>query len=360
MTNILTSYVTTKTENYQQLKEEAQANFTTASEALSTVTEDYESLIADAAELDKATALLADSFVADPEEEINPAEVLSEATTRIEDDIPEVLRDRAKARVALISNRIADSLSIKNTSLSHALTQTTSSTGDSGLVAQRWSELENAHEQLGQYALTTVSQYNTAIDLLQSIVSSTDLSDSSSEAIEEAALAEDADAVTTETTLQAARAAVDAKQLELEEAIIDAVIADVNADPADDATVQAKESELSTLEDDLTSAESAHTAEFSTAMDLWEASVPDHIWNNFHNYEKAIALLTSVSTSAAASLVTAVTDAETALVTAMQTEDNNHRLTQFLESAAHLLTKEYDYLLSAEKSLSLSALRGDF
>ncbi|ODS25045.1 hypothetical protein AB835_00635 [Candidatus Endobugula sertula] len=463
MTAILTNYATEKRDNYLSLKDGAQINFNIASDTLLTVTDNYETLVADAAALDNeiadlrqqlsassnmpadisqlnedlrnaliakyhlvgaladaqerlhsanldvdhyqqdmivfdkaltlaeaelataetmaarhtewtsvdveneitivrdnATALLADNFVADPEEAINPAEILSQATARIEADIPEVLRHHGEARATLVTDNMSASLAAKNSALNHSLTQVASHTGNHGLVIQRWAELESAEKSLKHYALTTVRQYHTAIELLQGIVDSSVLGDINNDAIHAAALAVDDDAVTTEVALHQARAAVDAKKIDVDTAIIHAVVNDVNADPHVDADVQARQAELAVLEGDLLIAETAHTQKLSTAMDLWEASVPDYIWNNLHAYHQALDVLNDVSTTVAGPLNTALTEAENALVTAMRAADDHQRLSHYLTSVTQVLTEEYDYLLSANRSITLSALRGDF
>jgi hypothetical protein len=307
-----------------------------------------------------ATALLADTFTPDPEDEINLADILLAARTRVESDIPAGLRIRGRARAALVAAKLSGYRSFQNLVTASARIHVASSTGASGLVAQRWGEYESAENNLKAYALSTINQYQRAIGLLTAITTSKELTSAEADAIAAVALADDADAVTTEATLHEARANIIAKELEIESAVIAARIADIDADPDADTDVQDLKIELTTLEATLTAAESAHTAEFPTAMDLWEVTLPDQIWANLQNFDTAIALLTSVSTSDAAILTSALTTAETNLVNALDADDDGEILRGYLANAVSAAAAEAQYFSGVERAVTLSAMRGDY
>jgi len=309
---------------------------------------------------DNAIALLADSYTPDPGDEINPAQLLSDARARVADDTPEVLSDRARARATLVSERLAAEQTYLASSTNSALEQLATSTGSSGVVTQRWAALEAAEDDLRTYALTTTREYQRAIELLQTVIDSTSLTVAESDAVASASLGADADAVTTEVTLHAARAAVQEKSLELATAIVAASISNINADPSAEPSVVTLQAELDVLVIELIAAETAHTEEFEATIDIWEATLPNFTWHNLQNLDQAEALLTSVSTTTVAGLSTALGDAENALISALTEDDDSQRLSGYLNAVTDSAEQIYRYLLSTNSATVLSALRGDF
>ncbi|WP_308367700.1 MULTISPECIES: hypothetical protein [unclassified Microbulbifer] len=309
---------------------------------------------------DHAAALLADTFTPDPGDEINPAEILAAARARVEEDIPEVLRDRARARAAQAVARQTAHNDLRDAVVASALAQGAAAGGSGGLVVQRQMEFKAAEADLKSYALNSLDDYQRAIELLQSVVNSEELTDAAAESIDDAALAAGDPAITTEEALHDARAAVEAKEVELELATVNALIGDINADPEDDTDVQARRSELESLEGDLEAAETAHTEELATAMDIWEAAVPPAIWNNLRAFDRALELLTELSSSDASPLIIALTDTESALIDALALDDDNRRLAGYLKFSTALTQAESDYLARTGSSMTSSAMRGDF
>ena len=309
---------------------------------------------------DTSTALLTDSFTPDPDDEINPAEILATAKSRIESDIPEVLRDRARVRAGFITDKISGFQSVKDFTSTSLHSHIASMTGSSGLLKQRKAEYEIAENHLKHYALTSLDQYERAVNMLISIADSKELTPAESDVIAAMALAVDSDAVTTEAALHAARAAAAAKKIELEQADIAARIVDINSDPTSDADVQARQSELDTLESELAAAESAHTEAFELELDLWEAVIPNFIWANLQLYDTALALLSGLSSSDGGALTTAFTDAEALLVSTITTHDNNQKLSHYLKASADAAANRNNYLVNVRTSVSLSSMRGDY
>lgn len=322
---------------------------------VSTETEDAITVVRDL-----ATDLLAENPITVAEGEINPADVLAAATARVESDVPAVLLTRARARAALAAGKLTEfqtfRVSINNDLFGHGA----SSSGSSGLVTQRWAEYEAAENDLRNYALTSVSQYDLALGLLTSIGESQELTQAESDRISELGLAVDADEITTEATLHDARAEVAAQKLTVELAIVAARVADVNADPAANADVINAQGELATREANLAAAEAAHTEEFATAIDLWEGAIPDAIWANLQAYDSAISILTTLSTSDAATLTTAFTNAEDVLVTVTTDDDDNIKLNQALTAASTMVNMNMEYISSVQQAVGLSAMRGDY
>jgi hypothetical protein len=150
-----------------------------------------------------------------------------------------------------------------------------------------------------------------------------------------------------------------AKQFELELAIAKARIQDLEADPEDDATVQSVRAELSALETTLASAESSYTAAHQDNLDLWEASIPDHIWANLAAYEEAQTLLSGIKDADPAVLATAMDTAETDLADGLEQEDLCTRTNNFLEETMAQWDERSEYAANKRKQRLLGAIRGD-
>ncbi len=309
---------------------------------------------------DIATALLAETPITVEEGETDPAVILSSATLRIQTDIPETLLNRARARASLQDEKIAAFESYDNTLTSEYLDHIASSSGSDGVVTQRWSEYQVANSHLRSYALKSVGRYQHAINQLGSVVNSQELTAAEIERINSLVLEPDSDELTTEQVLHEARDAVLVQQLEIELAVVAALKADVNADPSSDTDVQAAKDHLVTLSAELVAAESAHTAEFASNIDLWESAIPDPIWANLYAYDSSIEILTEISTSDSAALVAALSSAEDALVAALSSDDDDSKLNTVLTALSSRASVQAEYLSSVQTSISLSAMRGDY
>ena len=309
---------------------------------------------------DLAADLVAENPITVLDGEINPADVLAAATARIDSDIPEVLRDRARARAVQVSDNVAELDNFRSSIESDLLSHGASSNGAVGLMQQRQTEYVAAESALKNYALTSVSRYDLALSQLTSVGGSTELTQAESDRISAQALAVDADEMTTEAALHDARAAVAVQKLAVQLAIVAARIADVNANPSTDADVLTAQADMVSAQSDLDAAEAAHTDEFASAVDLWEGAIPDRIWPNLRAYDSAMAILTALSTSGVGPLTTAFTNAEDAFVAAATDNDNNQKLNQALASASSIASQSANYIGTVQQSLSLSAMRGDY
>ena len=309
---------------------------------------------------DLAADLVAENPITVADGEINPADLLAAATARVESDIPEVLRDRARARAVQVSDNVVEFESFRASITSDLLGHDASSNGAAGLMRQRQAEYQAAESDLKSYALKSVSRYDLALSLLTTIGESPKLTQAESDRIAAQALAVDAVEMTTEAALHDARAAVAVQKLAVQLAIVAARVADINADPAVDAAVLSAQADLVSALADLDAAETAHTDEFANTVDLWEGAIPNAIWANLQAYDSAMAMLTALSTSDVGPLTTAFTDAEDAFVAAATDNDNNLKLNQALVSASRIANQSADYIASVQQSVSLSAMRGDY
>jgi len=309
---------------------------------------------------DLAADLVAENSITVADGEINPADVLAAATARVDGDIPEVLRNRARARAVQVSDNVGEFESFRASIASDLLSHDASSNGAAGLMRQRQAEYQATESDLKNYALKSVSRYDLALSLLTTIGESPELTQAESDRIAAQALAVDAVEMTTEAALHDARAAVAVQKLAVQLAIVAARVADINADPAADAAVISAQADLVSALADLDAAETAHTDEFANTVDLWEGAIPAGIWANLRAYDSAMAILTALSTSDAGPLTTAFTNAEDAFVVSATDNDNNLKLNQALVSASSIANQSADYIASVQHSVSLSAMRGDY
>lgn len=320
-------------------------------------------LLAEIADLeDTAAALLADNFTPDPDPdaEVNPAALLAEARARVEGDIPEVLRERARTRAAAAADRLQQLEDLHLGTAASALEQGAAAGGSAGLVVRRRAEFELAEEALKRWALGSGDSYRRSLGLLAQVVASEPLAEASAERIAAAALEADDPALAAEAALHQARAAVEAKEIELEQAVIAARIADIDADPDDDGDVQARQAELELLEGELEAAEIANIEELSGALDNWEAAVPAFAWNNLQAFDTALALLQQLADTDGAALQSALTDGEAELIAALTEDDRQRRLSAELALATAQQARERDYLRKQAAANQLAALKGSY
>ncbi len=172
---------------------------------------------------------------------------------------------------------------------------------------------------------------------------------------------EDAEKAFGETTvdaLDAAQAAVEAKEAELAARKAAVVAEDPDADVDADSEVQTLQAELTALEGELTAARTAYEESAWNTLTRWENSVPDDIWANLAAYERALQILTSLTADSSA-LVTDLEGAETALVAALESEEASERLVAALEAEKDAAAGQMAFYENAWRSRHLSAVRGE-
>lgn len=285
--------------------------------------------------------------------------LMDKARDRVNDDIPELLRSRARVRRAAVSADLARQRTLVAALKVHQRNQAVSVSADVGLLARRWAEYQEAEAALSTHAVSLGGELNRALNLFSSIVASARLTDPEKTRIDAVALTSDSDPITTEIALSDARAAVAAQALVLQLAITAALVSDIDADPMSDTTVQDERNELDTLEAALATAKSTH-APHGDALDTWEGAVPDAIWANLHNYDQAIAALNKIVSSDGTALENAFTSAENALVLALSDIDTHQRLTARLADDTAVAESALESLASSAAARQLSATRGDF
>jgi hypothetical protein len=293
---------------------------------------------------------------ADPESDLV---ILSEAKTRIETDVPEILRDHARLRGAYLTTQLSRRLTELADLQQAVVDQQAADFGVAGLLPQAWLAYEDAEQAYVGLVGKGAMRYEQALALMSGVTMTAELTTAETDRIAAVALAVDADALVKEAARDTAQAAAAAKVVEIEDAITAAMVIDVNADPEADATVIVKRGELVGLESDLTTAVGEFDATMQTALALWQGAVPDASWANFVNYDQAVSSLRDLNAADVVALGVDLDDAETALVDALEDVDGALRLLDELEERAALLDDRMTGLNDSRGGHLVSAVRGD-
>lgn len=297
----------------------------------------------------------------DPEDPLaGEKATVAKAKLRITGDFPASLAARALARGQMLREVDAGEAELLADLEQEAGLYWEATEGTDGKVSKLWVAFLQAEESYRELVLQAQTRYAQALALFSSITTSAALTDAEKARITDADLVSDGEAaIALEAVRDTAGAAVVAKQFELELAIAKARIQDLEADPEDDATVQSVRAELSALETTLASAESSYTAAHQDNLDLWEASIPDHIWANLAAYEEAQTLLSGIKDADPAALATAMDTAETDLADGLEQEDLCTRTNNFFEETMAQWDERSEYAANKRKQRLLGAIRGD-
>jgi hypothetical protein len=307
-----------------------------------------------------ATALLDAATDPPAEEDEEAVKNIKTATTRIAADIPADLLTRARERTQQTQTSLSDDRGLLDDVEDELGGHREANEGATGLVAKRWIAFERAEAAFQDFVVLSESRYQQALSLLKSVAESTELTPAEEDRITEVTLSGgDEEALTKEQARDQAQADVDAKDIEIELAIVQALIADVDADPEDDATVIAKRAELDTLNTTLTDKESDYSQTMRDNLDLWESAVPDHVWANVVAYDQAIVLLTGIKDGDTSALSAAMDSTELSLVQALEEEDKSERTDDFLEDSIESLTQHFEFIRNDHQQRLLGAVRGD-
>lgn len=295
----------------------------------------------------------------EPDEDSPDARAIWLAGQRIVGDIPEPLLTRARERAAVIDERLEASADLLQWMEDKAATQGAVDAGLSGVSAQRWLEFERTEDVYRVTVTQGASRYAHAMSLLAAINSSEVLSSAEIARIADKALAEEAEAVVNEQARDLAQAALYLAQQQVEMALTEAQLAGIDSDPEGEAVVIAARAALASKELQLADAEADYDAAMREAMDEWEGAVPNRIWHNLINYDRAVALLTALGEADIADLASAMESSQSSLVTALQAEEQALRREIALEEAVVRAAGQLDTLSNAHSAQLFSRTRGD-
>jgi hypothetical protein len=282
------------------------------------------------------------------------------AKARVVGDIPEKLLARARERGQQVRTDDSATAGLLVAIEDELGKLRESDEGDSGKTAKLWAEFLRNEDAFKEFVLLVATHYQEALALLKSVVDSSELTDAERARINDTDLVNDGEAaLVKEKARDDARAAVSAKGTELELAIAKAYVADINADPEDNAQVQSILTQLAGLNTAQQSAEDDYTAEMREDLDRWEASVPDHIWANLVAYDQAIILLTGIKDGDPNGLATSMDSAESSLTDALSQEDEGLRTNDTLDDLIYRLNERLDFHKATRQKRLLGVVRGD-
>lgn len=325
-------------------------------------------------------------------------------------DIPEVMRERARARVSRTITDVQSEVEIQRIALEDQLAALTSTTdGLRGAPQALWFAHQRSEVLLQKAAIASLTKVDRALALLQNIPDEP-LTTAESERLAdpEIALAIDDPAVESEVALESQQVAVMLKQLEIETASVAAVIANPSTDPASDAAVTTLQNELDTLlgeEADLVAytdkaaeleaatqdvvdadpaadptedatvqtlqgeldamkvylivLEADHEVQHRLRIDTWEVALPDRCWSKLKAYDTAIQLLNDVVAADIDAAGDALDAVEADLVIALQAVAVVDQANAFAQPSACAAKARAAFANDSLPGRLISAIRGD-
>jgi hypothetical protein len=283
------------------------------------------------------------------------------ADAKLKGDVPLSLLQRAEARGQEVRNqpkvaadRVAKVQEIADTTLK---TQTTSE------LAMRRTAYRKAQNDLRDYATNAVVLYQRALALLAPIPAAPGLTQDEKTAVGNLGGPSQprTDALTAESDLGSALVALDAAQWALEEAELNALMADPDAPlPQTDAAYTA----VSTARQGVTDKQGAFTDAMQTTLAQWEVAVPAPTWQLVADFVEADGILKSLKDvdlgeQSVTGLPKLLTDAELAYAAALEGDAKERRSNQIAQNAISNFTDQAAAIGTAAPAAQLSAVRGD-
>jgi hypothetical protein len=271
------------------------------------------------------------------------------AKAGIEADFPAALLERARERrhqqAALTS------------SAEHALDAAVAQSPDKLRAA-----VARAEARLSAYVNSARGRFDGALTLLAQVADPANqpLTAAQKARLNDAAFLQKAsDAAAAQNTLDDARAVLAEKQAALEEAILTAQLADIDADPAANGDVQTATGGRDDAQGDVDTAAAAFTPAMKQDLAEWNLAMPVSSWRRLLQFEEAVATLTELKDTDPQALVTAVRDAEKAAVAAELVNNKTQRRDRFLERYVKRATAASAQAASGGAARAFAALRGD-
>ena len=306
-----------------------------------------------------AQTLLDEKDTATPSEDPN-VETIRAALSRVENDTPEELRARATERqvnINITMNGAGDA--VNNNLLSYVLFRE-NNIGLSGVSENYWRKFLLAEKSMQDFSQTCMSFYDQAVSLLVSIVNSAELTEAEHDRINDSSIKDpvlDADALVKEKARDDAAVVVDSTYTAYRLAIMNAIAADPLTDP--EPAASGAKNDYDDAVAALATAEGQLTQQMKDNIDIWEASVPNHIWQNLINYNRAIELLGTLTTTSPMALTATMDQAESELASTLNNEDNIIKKQYELEEMLKMSEMKHKSYQGSRQAMILSAVRGD-
>ena len=286
------------------------------------------------------------------------------ADARLNTDLPVKLRGRADAgfdREATLVIKRQDVDNAAEAAIGNKLSA----------VEKQQRKLADAQARLSDYVLNARQRFDQAIVLLTRVADPSQGSLTSDEI--KSIQSENPDGTpnaalkTARETVADAAKDVDAAQKTLDDdkakvdiAILNALAADIDADPELDAGVIAARAAAAASTTNLTNKQNAYAAATPATLRAWEAAVPDATFQLLADFHTANQLLTKLSTDDPATLIANLDTAETDLVTALTAADKAARTLNRLREESAKDSSLAEAAANAAPRRTFSALRGDF
>jgi len=283
----------------------------------------------------------------------------AKAKLRIETDIPEPLRARARARRAAQASRMEQTSAARQAAEIAASDERDLHGGDAGKAISSLETLSSVEATARDFVSNATNRLDRAQTKLAQVADPTraplTAEQIASINAEEPLKTEREDAIAEEEAVGDARSILDGKQAALDTAILEAKAAPT--DSGKQSAVTDASAEVASAAIDLAAAEDLYRPERQAVVDAWEAAVPDTTWHMFEDYEAAVQTLQTMPNPV--TLNDELVAAETLYVTAQLVADRSAQvLTDLTAEKAQRAAREATARQTGDASL-FSALRGD-
>jgi hypothetical protein len=276
-------------------------------------------------------------------------------------DIPTEQRTAATARRALEYTRVAGLRTFLYDAQDDLGELLAGDTGAAGAVAQKRIAFLRAEARLREWVRSAEERYARALALLAAAADTPPPTPEELARLTDTTLVDAAKAAAVkEAARDSAQEAFDAAQRAYDEALLDVLATDPEAVPApgDDDTLDEKQADLDAAETALGTAVGEYTDAMTTALQRWEATVPEPLWRALDAYAEAHRLLDELAAGPGTRAADA-SAAELAYATALDEEAERGRARALVEAAVVTRQGAADAGSSALASRALSAVRGD-
>src|SRR2546423_1530787 len=290
------------------------------------------------------------------------ADPFKKAQTRIKNDIPDALRDRAKERRQNELDSLDFERGIVEEADSLAAAELDKNGGLSGKAEKLRAEYARAADRLRDHVGRAKERFDRALALAARIADkdSDPLTSAQRARINDAILAADGAAA---AVLEKARddAGADVKEAgaELIKAKLEARAADIDPEANPTQKVKDAQKDLDDARNAFAIADGNYLPANVKALDAWEAAVPDATWRHLADFEEAQQALTELKQTKGQDLVDDLTLAEANLAAALADASGSARRLRVLEAERQAHAARAAFEASAAARLTLSALRGD-
>jgi hypothetical protein len=312
------------------------------------------------ADLKAAAGLPPLSTLAAAVDEALVGEPLADARARVESDLPEKLRIRAKARWTQQNERLDRTRDAASEAEDRLDARRAAEFGKLGAVDAPARALRRAEEDLLAYTATAKARLDSANAAIAAVAHAPAITAAEAAALNDAALkAAREKAVDLEETRDAALVDLELKARDLEKKGLEILSTDPDAKLEDDPDYTELQDERDDLKTKFDDAEAAYTKAARDTLEAWEADVPDHAWDDFARYLQARATLDALKATDADKLGDEIDKAATDLAEALAARLKAQRSIEFVREGADALRLGWLATGKIQDRRLASVVRGD-